>query len=402
MARTLTIISFLLLGLLASPAGAAAPDVHGCKDAGKDGGGRQTWYCCAPENTKRDYYDDKTIVVLYYTINESLGMGFCPAYSKTTCQAGGWSECSSVYGETPKSAQKKWTKDSFMELLAKNDNCLPVGNTINCCDSALKTPLGEFVGENYSGSAISPEQHNQRNRLKIDDITLYYYLEKAKFAEGGENCKCAGGGWENCSVSVAAPVAAVEFAAPIAEPAPTKGEFTMFYASWCAICKQVDKFIEDVVAEEYPSVKVNRINAEKESGKFENMKKFCGAGDGVPLVVIGDACIGGYSAEGFRAALDEIAPRVEPNPNRIKILPMDSKLTDPNRWVGAKGEFIGAKRALVDSAFGVAFGALGGVMVNSLMKSSQSESGFENVQCSVDGSPVANWRDTFAINPSAQ
>ncbi|MDR0449565.1 MAG: hypothetical protein LBG89_03880 [Rickettsiales bacterium] len=81
------------------------------------------------------------------------------------------------------------------------------------------------------------------------------------------------------------------------------------------------------------------------------------------------------------------------------IVPMDSKLTDPNRWVSAKGEFIGAKRALVDSAFGVAFGALGGVMVNSLMKSSQSESGFENVQCTINEIPVANWRDTFAINP---
>ncbi|MDR0448920.1 MAG: hypothetical protein LBG89_00455 [Rickettsiales bacterium] len=86
----------------------------------------------------------------------------------------------------------------------------------------------------------------------------------------------------------------------------------------------------------------------------------------------------------------------------LPLLTMDSKLTNYNRWVSAKGEFIGAKRALVDSAFGVGLGIAGGVMVNSLMKSSQSESGFENVQCTINEIPVASWRDTFSISPSAK
>ncbi|MDR0449301.1 MAG: hypothetical protein LBG89_02450 [Rickettsiales bacterium] len=95
-------------------------------------------------------------------------------------------------------------------------------------------------------------------------------------------------------------------------------------------------------------------------------------------------------------------PIIKPEPEPAPVVPfelkdMDSKLTDYNRWVSAKGEFIGAKRALVDSAFGVGLGIAGGVMVNSLMKSSQVDAGFKNIQCVIDGAPVAGWKDSFSI-----
>ncbi|MDR0449438.1 MAG: hypothetical protein LBG89_03210 [Rickettsiales bacterium] len=93
--------------------------------------------------------------------------------------------------------------------------------------------------------------------------------------------------------------------------------------------------------------------------------------------------------------------KIVPVPQPLNLLAMDAKLTDYNRFVSAKGEFMGTKRILVDSAFGVAFGALGGFGVNRLMASSQSETGFENVQCSVDGTPLAGWNDSFSIAPTS-
>ncbi|MDR0319575.1 MAG: hypothetical protein LBH81_02435, partial [Rickettsiales bacterium] len=75
------------------------------------------------------------------------------------------------------------------------------------------------------------------------------------------------------------------------------------------------------------------------------------------------------------------------------------KLTDASRWVGADGTY-SAKRYIVDSAVGVALGAVGGFVVNSLMKSAQSDTGFENVQCTVGGTRVSGWRDQFSLAPN--
>lgn len=73
-------------------------------------------------------------------------------------------------------------------------------------------------------------------------------------------------------------------------------------------------------------------------------------------------------------------------------------LMDASRWVGADGTY-SATRYVVDSAVGVALGAAGGFIANSVMKSNQSDAGFRNVRCSVGYTITAGWKDSFVISP---
>ncbi|MDR0319780.1 MAG: hypothetical protein LBH81_03525 [Rickettsiales bacterium] len=73
------------------------------------------------------------------------------------------------------------------------------------------------------------------------------------------------------------------------------------------------------------------------------------------------------------------------------------KLTEASRWVGADGTY-NTKRYVVDGAAAVVLGTVGGFVVNSLMKSSQSDSGFGNVQCRIGDATVSGWRDSFNIS----
>lgn len=71
-------------------------------------------------------------------------------------------------------------------------------------------------------------------------------------------------------------------------------------------------------------------------------------------------------------------------------------LDDANRFVDSDGTWNEARIA-VDVAAGVALGAVGGFVVNSLVKSSQSDSGFDSVSCRVAGQDIAGWRDVVSV-----
>jgi|GEM_PF-5370843 len=74
------------------------------------------------------------------------------------------------------------------------------------------------------------------------------------------------------------------------------------------------------------------------------------------------------------------------------------ELTRSSGWTDAGGGFNYARFG-IDAAAAVVLGSVGGFITNRLVKNSQVEKGFENVMCTVGGSPVAGWGDVFMVGP---
>ena len=67
-----------------------------------------------------------------------------------------------------------------------------------------------------------------------------------------------------------------------------------------------------------------------------------------------------------------------------------------SKWKNEDGKFNTARLAS-DSIAGVVLGTTGGLITSSVMKKKQVEQGFEDLQCTVGGQPVAGWGDEFMV-----
>ena len=67
-----------------------------------------------------------------------------------------------------------------------------------------------------------------------------------------------------------------------------------------------------------------------------------------------------------------------------------------SKWKNEEGKFNTARLAS-DSIAGVVLGTTGGLITSSVMKKKQVEQGFEDLQCTVGGQPVAGWGDEFMV-----
>ena len=69
---------------------------------------------------------------------------------------------------------------------------------------------------------------------------------------------------------------------------------------------------------------------------------------------------------------------------------------DVSVWRDAEGKFNTARLAS-DSIAAVVLGTAGGLITSSVMKKHQVEDGFEDLQCTVGGQPVAGYGDEFRV-----
>jgi len=69
---------------------------------------------------------------------------------------------------------------------------------------------------------------------------------------------------------------------------------------------------------------------------------------------------------------------------------------DLSVWKTSEGNFNGARLAS-DSIAGVVLGTAGGLITSNVVKKNQVRSGFEDVQCTVGGQKVADWKDEFTV-----
>lgn len=74
-------------------------------------------------------------------------------------------------------------------------------------------------------------------------------------------------------------------------------------------------------------------------------------------------------------------------------------LSERSRWTSADGSFNTARLAS-DGIAGAVLGTAGGLITHTLVKSSQSESGFANVQCKIADQTLGNWGDSFVFTPN--
>ncbi len=65
-------------------------------------------------------------------------------------------------------------------------------------------------------------------------------------------------------------------------------------------------------------------------------------------------------------------------------------------WRNDEGKF-NTSRLLSDSIAGVVLGTAGGLITSNVVKKNQTESGFEDIQCSIGGQVVAGWGDEFRV-----
>lgn len=119
---------------------------------------------------------------------------------------------------------------------------------------------------------------------------------------------------------------------------------------------------------------------------------------------IWELCYSNHSKLGYdklRAELDKLNPGqcVDENADINRAFAKLNELTADlkvNKWRDAEGKFNTA-RLVSDTAAGVVLGTAGALITSSLVKKSQVENGFEDLQCTISGQTVAEFGDVFTV-----
>jgi hypothetical protein len=81
---------------------------------------------------------------------------------------------------------------------------------------------------------------------------------------------------------------------------------------------------------------------------------------------------------------------------RLREMESEARVRGESVWKTEEGNF-NYTRLASDAVAGAVVGTAGGLIVHSIIKQSQAKSGFEDIQCSVNGKSVADWEDEFKL-----